>query len=623
MSILDWVVLSIVLLGIVAYGIYKTREINTMQSYLQGDRDLPWWTIGLSIMATQASAITFLSTPGQAFESGMGFAQFYFGMPVAMVLLCMFVLPIYYKLNVYTAYEYLESRFDLKTRSLTALLFLVQRGLAAGLTIYAPSIILSNIMGWSLNSTIFLTGLLVILYTVSGGTKAVSVTQKQQMIVILAGMVVAAVVLILKLPEDISFGDAVGVAGKMGKLEVVDFKFDLSNRYTFWSGMLGGVFLFLSYFGTDQSQVQRYISGRSLTESRLGLIFNGLVKVPMQFLILFVGILVFLFFQFVQPPIHYNNANLKKLEAQGIYESELTTLKQEYGAVFQEKQTAIREMITAIDQKEEAAISQSQTNIASLLQQEKTIQSKVDELIKKADVHAETNDSDYIFITFITNYLPKGLIGLLLAVIFCAAMSSSSSELNALATTTMVDIYRRSFRFYESDQHYLRASKWLTVLWGVLALLFAASASLFDNLIEAVNIVGSLFYGSILGIFLVAFFFEKLTNKARFLGAFTGAFVGTIAMGLVNSSVGLTEILVGGSIGAVVGYFVIQNTFRRIGGTTVFIAAFLAEIIVIAIFLLERNGKIEIAYLWLNLIGCMLVVLFSWLIQFFVKDDTV
>ncbi|MHC4379023.1 MAG: sodium:solute symporter family transporter, partial [Planctomycetota bacterium] len=314
METLDWIIMLGTLLSIVAYGVWYTRKVDNVQSYLLGDRDLPWWTIGLSVMATQASAITFLSTPGQAYEDGMRFAQFYFGLPVAMVILCVFFLPIYYRLKVYTAYEYLEGRFDLRTRTLTAVLFLIQRGLAAGLTIYAPAIILSTILGWSLRWTVLFIGALVIFYTMLGGTKAVSVTQKQQMIVILSGMFIAAMILIFQLPPDVGFSDAVGVAGKMGKLNVVDFEFDLSNRYNFWSGMIGGVFLFLSYFGTDQSQVQRYLSGKSLNESRLGLLFNGILKVPMQFLVLFVGILVFVFFQFQQPPIHFNSANLEKLE---------------------------------------------------------------------------------------------------------------------------------------------------------------------------------------------------------------------------------------------------------------------------------------------------------------------
>lgn len=555
-----------VLAAIVIYGIIKTKNVNNSKSYLLGDKDLPWWTIGLSIMATQASAITFLSTPGQAYESGMGFAQFYFGMPVAMVLLCIFVLPIYYKLNVYTAYEYLEGRFDLKTRTLTSILFLIQRGMAAGITIYAPSIILSNILEWDLNLTIILIGLVVIFYTVVGGTKAVSVTQKQQMIIILTGMFIAAIILVFQLPKDISFSNAVSVAGKMGKLEVVDFSFDLSNRYTFWTGMLGGVFLFLSYFGTDQSQVQRYLSGKSLNESRLGLLFNGIIKVPMQFLVLFVGILVFVFFQFTQAPIHFNQANLQKLE-NTTYESQLGDLNEEYATIFEEKKGAIRNLITAIDGKDEAQIEERQANVEALIAQEKDVREEVDQLILKQDPNAEVKDDDYVFITFVTRHLPIGMIGLLLAVIFSAAMSSTSSELNALATTTIVDLYRRNHKQERSDGHYLNASKGFTIAWGLVALLFASFASLFDNLIEAVNIVGSVFYGTILGIFVVAFFLKKVKGNA------------------------------------------------------VFLAAVLAEIIVIAIFVLDRKEIIEIPYLWLNTIGCGLVMLFSWVLQAFSKED--
>lgn len=560
---IDWIVMIAVLVGIVAYGVIKTRKVNNMKSYLMGDKDLKWWTIGLSIMATQASAITFLSTPGQAYDAGMGFAQFYFGLPIAMVILAVFVLPIYYKLNVYTAYEYLEGRFDLRTRTLTAILFLIQRGLAAGITIYAPSIILSNIMGWDLNTTIVLIGAIVIFYTVIGGTKAVSVTQTQQMVVILLGMFIAAGIIISAFPADVSFGEAISVAGKLDKLNVVDFTFDLDNRYTFWSGMLGGVFLFLSYFGTDQSQVQRYLSGKSLAESRLGLLFNGIIKVPMQFLVLFVGILVFIFFQFTQAPIHFNQANLIKIENQ----AQLTELQTEYDLVFNQKQTAIRELIDNIDQENEAAVVSTQSTINALMTQEDEVRDKVDALIMQADPTAETKDEDYVFITFVTNYLPIGLVGLLLAVIFSAAMSSTASELNALATTTVVDLYRRSIKPNETDHHYLNASKGFTIAWGLVALAFAAFASLFDNLIEAVNIVGSIFYGTILGIFVVAFFMKK------------------------------------------------------VGGRSVFKAAVIAEIIVITIFVMDKFDLVNIAYLWLNLIGCLLVVFFSEILNIFFKGD--
>ena len=570
MSTLDWIVMLGTLLGIVAYGVWKTRNVSSVQSYLLGDRDLPWWTIGLSVMATQASAITFLSTPGQAYEDGMRFAQFYFGLPVAMVILCIFVLPLYYRLKVYTAYEYLEGRFDLKTRTLTALFFLIQRGLAAGLTIYAPAIILSTILGWSLNLTIFLIGLVVIFYTVMGGTKAVSVTQKQQMIVILTGMFIAAIILMLQLPENVKFGDAVGIAGKMGKLNVVDFNFDLSNRYNFWSGMLGGVFLFMSYFGTDQSQVQRYLSGKSLTESRLGLLFNGILKVPMQFLVLFVGILVFIFFRFQQPPIHFNTANMEKLEGT-VYESELNSLQAQHNTLFLEQRQESEYLIAAIRSEDESAIAASQQRMEELLAKDSELRSGVDDLIRQADPEAKLEDRDYVFITFVTQYLPIGLVGLLLAVIFSAAMSSTSSELNALATTTVIDIYRRSFVKDKSDRHYLNASKGFTILWGCIALFFASTAGLFENLIQAVNIIGSLFYGPILGIFMVAFF------------------------------------------------------MKSIGARAVFIAAVIAEALILMIYWANGQGYwllingswhlLEVAYLWFNPIGCLLVMGIAWLLQ--------
>ncbi len=568
MSTIDWIIMLGTLSLIVAYGVYKTRNVDNVKSYLLGDKDLPWWTIGLSVMATQASAITFLSTPGKAYDDGLGFAQFYFGLPVAMVFLCIFVLPIYYRLNVFTAYEYLEGRFDLKTRTLTAILFLIQRGLAAGITIFAPGIILSNILGWDLNLTILFIGIVVIFYTVFGGTKAVSVTQKQQMIIILTGMVLAAIILVFKLPPDIQFSDAVSIAGKMGKLEVVDFEFDLSNRYNFWSGMIGGVFLFVSYFGTDQSQVQRYLSGKTLSESRLGLLFNGIIKVPMQFLVLFIGVLVFIFFQFIQPPIHFNKANLNKLE-NTVYETELAKLQQKHKETFELKQTSMRSLITAIDNKNQNEILAAKSNIDALMQQDSQIRADVKGLILQADDSAEVKDSDYVFITFVTQYLPIGMVGLLLAVIFSAAMSTTASELNALATTSVIDIYRRSIVTDKTDQHYLKASKWLTIFWGLLALGFALVASLFDNLIEAVNIIGSVFYGTILGIFMVAFF------------------------------------------------------MKRVGGKAVFLAALLAELIVIAVFILDKMEIVSIAYLWLNLIGCILVMILAGIFEeLFGKDKT-
>jgi solute:Na+ symporter, SSS family len=557
---IDWTVMLGTLALIVAYGVWKTRHVNTAQGYLQGQKDLPWWTIGLSIMATQASAITFLSTPGQAFDDGMRFAQFYFGLPLAMIFLSIFVLPIYYRLNVTTAYEYLEQRFDLRVRTFTALLFLIARGLAAGITIYAPSIILSSLMGWSLTLTNLLMAVLVIIYTVAGGTKAVSVTQKQQMIVILAGMFIAAVILVLQLPDHVGLHESVQIAGKMGKLNIVDFDFDLSNRYTFWSGMLGGVFLFLSYFGTDQSQVQRYLSGKSLTESRLGLLMNGIVKVPMQFLILFVGILVYVFFIYNPAPVHFNNANLARIEAAG-NSGALETYEAENLRLAGQRRQAADDLLLALKSDNAPETERQQALLVDLQEKDRQNRAEVHALIRQVAPAADTNDRDYVFVTFITRYLPVGLIGLLLAVIFSAAMSSISSELNALATTTMVDIYRRSFVKDGTDRHYLRTSRLFTVGWGVVALIFAETANLFENLIQAVNIVGSLFYGTILGIFLTAFF------------------------------------------------------LKRVGSREVFIAALLGEGVVLLTFWLDRQELVSIAFLWLNLIGCGVVMGTAWLLS--------
>ncbi len=614
MALLDWIIMLGTLFGIVAYGVWKTRKVDSVQSYLLGDRDLPWWTIGLSIMATQASAITFLSTPGQAYESGMGFAQFYFGLPLAMVILAIFFLPIYYRLKVYTAYEYLESRFDLKTRTLTAILFLVQRGLAAGLTIYAPAIILSTILGWNLQLTILFIGAIVIFYTVLGGTKAVSVTQKQQMIVILGGMFIAAIIILFQLPKDVTFSNALNIAGKMGKLEIVDFNFDLSKRYNIWSGMIGGVFLFLSYFGTDQSQVQRYLSGKSLTESRLGLLFNGIFKVPMQFSVLFVGILVFIFFLFMKPPVHFNEGNVNSLVGTPS-EVAYQDLSQQYDKVFENKRAAVQDLMAAFDANNNAAISTAQTAVNNFQEQENLIRTEVKNLIVKENPSAKTKDTDYVFITFIMNYLPVGLIGLLLAVIFSAAMSSTASELNALATTTVIDLYKRSMVTDQTDAHYLSASKWITIMWGGIALIFASTAGLFDNLIQAVNIIGSLFYGAILGIFLLAFFFQKRDKKSLILGSFTGAVLGAIAVGLYTGELNADAAIFGGIMGGLLGLLLIYGFFKEVSANAVFWGAILGEIAVLYIFYLNTEGTINISYLWLNLIGCVLVILFALILQ--------
>ena len=514
MQQIDWFILIGTLLFIVLYGTYKSRGSKNVTQYLKGGSDSRWWTIGLSVMATQASAITFLSTPGQAFDSGMGFVQFYFGLPIAMVIICLVFIPIYHRLKVFTAYEYLETRFDLKTRTLTAILFLIQRGLAAGITIFAPAIILSAVLGWNLVILNIFIGVLVIIYTVSGGTKAVSVTQKQQMGIIFGGMFLAFLLILNYLPLDITFSKALEIAGASGKMEILDFSFDFNNKYTFWSGIIGGSFLALSYFGTDQSQVQRYLSGKSMKEMQMGLIFNGLLKIPMQFFILLVGVMVFVFYQFNSSPLHFNPSAVNDV------------LNSPYAAQYQDLQDKKNTLEIAIkEQQLNYAVLDNQGQKQTVLLDIKALQSQEDqlrisskELIKKANPKAETNDKDYVFIHFILNNLPRGLIGLLLAVILSAAMSSTASELNALGSTTTIDLYRRNIKG-RSDKHYLRASKGFTMLWGVIAIGVACVANLFENLIELVNIIGSIFYGNVLGIFLLAFFFTYVKSRAVFISA--------------------------------------------------------------------------------------------------------
>ncbi len=564
MSSIDWIVLFGTLLFIVVYGVWKTRGAKTMDSYLRGADDTKWWTIGLSIMATQASAITFLSTPGQAYTDGMRFVQFYFGLPLAMIIISIFFLPIYYKLKVYTAYEYLESRFDLKTRMLAAFIFLIQRGLAAGITIYAPSIILSSLLGLRLFETNIAIGLLVIVYTVSGGTKAVTQTQKQQMAVMMGGMIVAGVFVVLSLPKEVTFTDALHVAGKMGRLNVVNFEFDLTDRYNFWSGMTGAVFLFLSYFGTDQSQVQRYLSGRSLAESRLGLMMNGLLKVPMQFVILFIGVMVFVYYQFNAPPIFFNST-VKEEVIQSSYAEEFKELESGYQQAFDAKKEAVGQLLGALEQKDAKEIDLAQDQLNTLQEESDKIREKAKEVIATALPGAETNDKDYIFMNFVMNTLPVGIIGLLFAVIFSAAMSSTSSELNALGSTTTIDFYKRKIKQGAADSHYLRSSKLFTLGWGILAIAFASSLSLFENLIQAVNLIGSLFYPIVLGIFIVAFF------------------------------------------------------FKQIKGNAVFISAVISQCIIIFIHYLntiESAGVFTMGYLWYNAFGCLLVIALGAILQF-------
>ena len=514
MQLIDWIVLIGTLSFIVLYGTYKTRNNKNVTDYLKGGNSSNWWTVGISVMATQASAITFLSTPGQAYHDGMGFVQFYFGLPIAMVIICMVFIPLYDKLKVFTAYEYLESRFDLKTRSLTAILFLIQRGLAAGITIFAPSIILSAVLGWDLVTLNMIIGSLVIIYTVSGGTKAVSITQKQQMAVIFAGMFITFLIILNYLPQEISFTKALELAGVNGKLDILDFSFNLDNRYTFWSGIIGGTFLALSYFGTDQSQVQRYLSGKSVRESQMGLIMNGLLKVPMQFFILLVGVMVFVFYQFNESPLNFNPTAIEDVR-NSKFASEFHQLeidKKEIELAIKDKQLLYFNVENIVDKKN---ISNEITHLNTL---ENGLRAQTKKLILKANPAAETNDKDYVFIHFILTNLPRGLIGLLLAVIISAAMSSTASELNALASTTAIDLYKRNVRVRD-EKHYVKAAKWFTLLWGVIAISIACVAHLFDNLIQLVNIIGSIFYGNVLGVFLLAFFIKYVKSNAVFWAA--------------------------------------------------------------------------------------------------------
>jgi solute:Na+ symporter, SSS family len=554
MSLLDFVVLIGSMVGIAAYGIWRTRGTRNLSAYLKGDQTMGWAAIGISVMATQASAITFISTPGQGYESGLGFVQNYFGMPLALILIAAVFLPIFRRLNVYTAYEFLGRRFDSKTRLLGAALFLVQRGLGAGITIYAPAIILSTVLGWRLDLTILLSGLLVILYTVAGGSQAVTLTHKYQMAVIFGGMVTAFIILLVKLPA--SFADALTIAGGFKKLEAVDFSLDIHRRYTFWSGLVGGVFLMLSYFGTDQSQVQRYISGPSLRESRLGLMFNAVFKIPMQFMILLLGALVFVFYQFEQPPVYFNQAAWQA-QIQNGSGDQLHSIEQRFAANHAEKQRLIRAWLDAKHSGDCQVETQARAQAVAAYERTEAVRAEAKATLEKtSNSGRKSNDADYVFITFILHYLPHGVIGLLVAAFFAAALSSKSAELNALGSTTTIDFYRHVVKREATDAHYVAASKWFTLLWGVVALGFALFANMAENLIQAVNIVGSVFYGVMLGLFLVAFF------------------------------------------------------VRRVGGTAVFWAALAAQALVFILF-----AGTTIGYLWYNLIGCAACVLFSLLLQ--------
>jgi len=552
---LDWIVMVGFLSFIVAYGTWKSRGSKNVKQFLLANKSTPWYTVTLSIMATQASAITFLSTPGQAYVDGMRFVQFYIGLPIAMIILSITAVPLFHKLNVFTAYEYLESRFDLKNRALGSFLFLVQRGLAAGFTVFAPSLILSALLGWPIELTILIIGILVIIYTASGGTDAVNKTHILQMTVIFFGMFAAFIMIFKLLPENVSLFEAAHIAGKMGRLNTIDFSFNLNDRYTFWSGLIGGTFLMLSYFGTDQSQVQRYLSGKSVAQSRMGLLMNGIIKVPMQFFILFIGVMVFVFYQFAPPPLFFNPVETENIK-NSTYSQDYQQLENEYYKIHDEKSKEIHELLKAIDSDQINLIDSKQLSINSLNEQSESIRKDAIDLIKENNPESDGNDTNYIFLGFVLAFLPAGLIGLVLAAILSASMSSTSAELNALASTTVMDIYKRMIYDTGSERHYLIVSKMATVFWGGIAIFFALFANRLGSLIEAVNILGSLFYGTILGIFLVAFYIKK------------------------------------------------------IGGHAVFIAAIIAEIVVLALFQFT-----EIPYLWFNVIGCVLVVVFGIILQ--------
>ena len=555
MKTLDWLVMGGFLLFIVAYGTWKSRGSKNVRQFLLANKSTPWYTVALSIMATQASAITFLSTPGQAYVDGMRFIQFYIGLPIAMIIISITAVPLFHKLNVFTAYEYLENRFDLKNRALGSILFLVQRGLAAGFTVFAPSLILSALLGWPIDLTILIIGILVIIYTASGGTEAVNKTHILQMTVIFFGMLAAFMMIVKLLPENVSLYEAAHVAGKMGKLNTIDFSFNLNDRYTFWSGLIGGTFLQLSYFGTDQSQVQRYLAGKSVAQSRMGLLINGMVKVPMQFFILFIGAMIFVFYQFAPPPLFFNPVETEQIKNSS-YAEEYQQLENEYYTIHDQKAEEIQGLLKAIDSDQPKLVDSRQLAIISLNEQSESIKKEAIGLIQQNNPGNEGNDTNYIFLTFVLAFLPAGLIGLVLAAILSASMSSTSAELNALASTTVMDIYKRMIYDKGSEKHYLIVSKLATVFWGGVAIFFALFANRLGSLVEAVNILGSLFYGTILGIFLVAFYIKK------------------------------------------------------IGGHAVFIAAIIAEIVVLALFQFT-----EIPYLWFNCIGCVVVVILGIIIQ--------
>lgn len=561
MSVYDWLVAGLTLLLIIGYGIWKSRHNKGVEAFLLADRELPWYHVGLSVMATQASAITFLSAPGQGYSDGLRFVQFYFGLPLAMVVLCISFVPNFHRLNVYTAYEYLEQRFGLKTRLLTAFLFLLQRGLSTGITIYAPAIILSTILNIDITYTILVNGLLVITYTVYGGSKAVSHTHLLQMGIVFAGLFLAAGMVIWLLPEKVGLVDALHVAGKMEKLNAINLNWDWNDRYTIWSGLIGGFFLQLSYFGTDQSQVGRYLTGSSVNQSRWGLVMNGLIKIPMQFIILLIGVLVFTFYQFHPEPLYFNKFESQSLE-QSRYKSEYRALSEEFDAVNRVKLQQVNRLVEALHQHDERGIAACKEDLRTSMQAQQNLKQKVQELVQRNNPRADRNDSNFIFLRFVTEKLPVGVIGLLIAIIFLAAMGSMASGLNSLASASVVDFYKRLIDPSATPHKELFWSRLLTLAWGLFCIVVALLAGRLGNLLEVVNILGSLFYGTILGIFVVAFY------------------------------------------------------LKRIGGEAVFYAALIAEVFVVAAHLGDWA-----AFLWLNVIGCLLVVLFSIVLEKFLKKN--
>lgn len=560
MSIIDWFILGLTIVCIVAYGLWKSRGAKNIEGYLLADKELPWYQVGLSVMATQASAITFISLPGQAYSDGMGFVQLYFGLPIATVILCKTFIPIFRTLNVYTAYEYLENRFDSKTRSLTAFLFLLQRGLSTGITIYAPSIILSSILGIHITYTTLFTGGIVISYIVYGGTKAVAYTQMFQMAIIFSGLFVAAFMVVHLLPENVGLIDSLHIAGKMDKLNAINTHFDLNDPYNLWSGLIGGFFLQLSYLGTDQSQVGRYLTGKSITESRLGLVMNSVIKIPMQFSILLIGILVFVFYQFNTPPLFFNQTEVKRIESSS-YKHEYQQLEAEHNLIYEQKKLHAAALVTAIDNHKETEIRTAQQQLRSDDSLSKSIKHKAVTLMAKNDSLSDPNDTNYVFLSFVTKYLPVGLVGLLIAIILLASMGSTASGINSLASTSIIDFYKRFINKTANPQTYLDASRWATAAWGVFCVLVALYAGKMGNLIEAVNKLGSLFYGNILGIFLVAFY------------------------------------------------------LKHVKGSAVFYAAIITEILIIAIWMNDL-----MAYLWLNAIGCIVLIAIAWITQLIIDN---